>query len=394
MPSENAQETTSQRAWTAGLSEAQLNVIEELRQKREASLARIPSRGGQQLPSALEATRLQPQAIAATLTEGADSITELAHDLAKRPIQRWIAAGCGDSYFIALAVRYAFEQLTGLPFEAAQALEFSRYGSARSSAKTPFFAISSSGTVPRTLEALWLAQNQGAPTIAVTNSPGSPLYEVAEHALTIRAGRPGPPTQSSTAAIAALLDLAIGLAAELGTRTSAQVDSLRRELHRMPELMRGVISQCEEPMKALAERLHGQSNINYVGAGPNWGTANFGYAKIREATWDHSMSWQTEEYDHELTYQLPRGEPVFVVAPAGESYDRNAEIALAVHRDEGLLISIVTEGDERITALSDVVVSIPQVSEIFSPLLAVVPLQFFALQLGMLKWGEAKGGVH
>ncbi|HZQ07943.1 MAG TPA: SIS domain-containing protein [Anaerolineae bacterium] len=377
-------EQSRDATWRTRLSPNQLAAIEDLRQQREAMLANLPSHRGKRLDEALKAARGQPLAIAATLKEEGDKIADIARDFRERGVTRIIALGCGDSYFIALSIRFAYETLVGLPFDPQQALEYARYNHRLTTPKTGIIALSSSGVVPRTLEALWVGQSYGAPTVAVTNRPESPLDKAASKSIVVRAGRPGPPTQSSTAAMAALFLLALDLAQAFGATPNAEL-AARQELFSLPDVIARVIEESDEPMRQAAQQLHSAINFNFVGSGPNWGTAHFGYAKIREASWDHSLPWQSEEYDHELTYQLPEGEPVFLIAPSGESYDRNIEIARSVRRDRGFLVSIVTEGDQEITALSDVAIPIPPMSEYLSPLAYVIPLQLFAMHLGIVK---------
>ncbi|HZQ06943.1 MAG TPA: SIS domain-containing protein [Anaerolineae bacterium] len=371
--------------WRTRLSPDHLAAIEELRQQREAMLANLPSHRGKRLDEALKAARGQPLAIAATLKEEGSNIAEIARDFRERSVNRIIALGCGDSYFIALSIRFAYETLVGLPFDPQQALEYARYNHRLTTPRTGIIALSSSGVVPRTLEALWVGESYGAPTVAVTNRPESPLDKAAHKSIVVRAGRPGPPTQSSTAAMAALFLLAMELAQELRSTPADELAARRQELFSLPDVIARVIEESDEPMRQAAQQLRSAINFNFVGSGPNWGTAHFGYAKIREASWDHSLPWQSEEYDHELTYQLPEGEPVFLIAPSGESHDRNVEIARSVRRDHGFLVSVVTEGDQEITALSNVAIPIPPMSEYFSPLAYVIPLQLFAMHLGIIK---------
>src|SRR4051794_36970875 len=113
--------------WRTRLSQEQLATIEELRQQRETMLASLPSHRGKKLDEALKAARGQPLAIAATLKEEAANIADIANDFAHRGITRVICLGCGDSYFIALSTRLAYETLVGLPFDPQQALEYARY---------------------------------------------------------------------------------------------------------------------------------------------------------------------------------------------------------------------------------------------------------------------------
>src|SRR5581483_5385028 len=110
-------EQSRDATWRTRLSPNQLAAIEDLRQQREAMLANLPSHRGKRLDEALKAARGQPLAIAATLKEEGDKIADIARDFRERGVTRIIALGCGDSYFIALSIRFAYETLVGLPFD-------------------------------------------------------------------------------------------------------------------------------------------------------------------------------------------------------------------------------------------------------------------------------------
>ncbi len=69
----------------------------------------------------------------------------------------------------------------------------------------------------------------------------------------LRATRVGWPTQSSTTALALLLDLATRVGEILG-RPGAH--RLRAELRTLPDLMAAVIRDAEAPLAAIAEREH------------------------------------------------------------------------------------------------------------------------------------------
>src|SRR5581483_2120347 len=97
----------------------------------------------------------------------------------------------------------------------------------------------------------------------------------------------------STAAMAALFLLALDLAQAFGATPNAEL-AARQELFSLPDVIARVIEESDEPMRQAAQQLHSAINFNFVGSGPNWGTAHFGYAKIREASWDHSLPWQSE----------------------------------------------------------------------------------------------------
>ena len=52
---------------------------------------------------------------------------------------------------------------------------------------------------------------------------------------------------------------------------------------------------------------------------------------------------------------------------------------------KGKVISVITEGDEHSTELSDDVMIIPAADEILAPMISVIPLQLLAYYIGIAK---------
>ena len=117
--------------------------------------------------------------------------------------------GCGDSLAVMIAARQALESTLGVPCEPMQSLEFAYYHAHLVDADTAVIALSSSGETTRTVEAL-LRRPASRIVYRCPDQHGrlDPATE-ADTALKIEATRVGWPTQSSTAALALLLELAI-----------------------------------------------------------------------------------------------------------------------------------------------------------------------------------------
>ena len=105
-------------------------------------------------------------------------------------VKRIVITGCGDSHMAGLAAELAFEQIAGIPTEPMTAMQAARYGTPHFEKLFPrnplTIGISVSGTVARTREALALARNAGALTVAVTANPDSPLAKAAETCARVR----------------------------------------------------------------------------------------------------------------------------------------------------------------------------------------------------------------
>ena len=163
----------------------------------------------------------QPAAIQATLRQNAAALDAIA-DRLTTGVRRVVLVGCGDSLAVMIAARQALETALGVPCEPMQSLEFAYYHADLVDAGTAVIALSSSGETTRTVEALLVAQHRGSYTVALTNTDGSTLQPEADTALKIEATRVGWPTQSSTAALALLLELAIRITERRVPATAAR----------------------------------------------------------------------------------------------------------------------------------------------------------------------------
>ena len=90
-------------------------------------------------------------------------------------IKRVYLTGCGDSFHASLGAELAFNQFAGVPTQALSALTFSRYTVGYLPPTGPktnlVIAVSVSGVVSRTIEALQLALQAGAVGVALTGAP-------------------------------------------------------------------------------------------------------------------------------------------------------------------------------------------------------------------------------
>lgn len=328
----------------------------------------------------------QPDAITTTLGTEKDAIEAVAESLAKNPPQRIVMTGCGDSLAVMIGARLLLEELLGISCEPAQALDFAYYGYRTAGPGTLVITLSSSGMTTRTVEAMLIAKARGARTLALSNTPRSALMVESEEGLRIHAERKGWPTQASTAAMALLMQLGISLARKLG-RAPAETADHQRALDLVPEQIAAVIAAHEPAIRNIAEAEAGRSMYLFAAGGPSFAAALFGAAKVKECTPDHALAIPQEEFHHYNSQKA--GEPLFVIAPDGPSVPRARDTAFEGKRWGGQIYSVVTEGDERLDALSDAVLRLPKLPEALSPLVYSVPVQLFAYHLAMAKFSRA-----
>lgn len=294
--------------------------------------------------------------------------------------------GCGDSYFCGIASRYATELFTGIPTEALEALEFSRYAVRTAPKDALVVAVSNSGEVARTVEALRFANQSGLRTVGVTYKPGSRLGQEAGTTIAwdYRDVGFGPGTMSYIASILALLAVGLRIGRNAGRLDD---DGVRAHLSRLTELaegMRATIAVADGPARRLADELTDDTPVFVLGAGPNYGTALFAMAKMIESARHNTVAQQLEEWAHEQYFCCVPGTVTIVIAPPGASVDRAREQLRAVRDMKGTAVAVCAEDDEETAALADVVIPVAgHVDEDLSPLLYCVAAELLSLHFAV-----------
>ncbi|MCC7021771.1 MAG: SIS domain-containing protein [Thermomicrobiales bacterium] len=301
-------------------------------------------------------------------------------------VKRIVITGCGDSYMAGLATELAFEQIAGIPVEPMTAMQLGRYGSPYFETMFPrnplTIGISVSGTVARTREALRLARQGGALTVAATANPDSPVASEAEIVFdcSVPDFAPAPGIRSYRVSLLMLYLLAIRLAEVKGRLTQDQANEQRQILKGTADAIEATIQAVQEPTQKLAEAVAADTNFVFVGDGPNYATALFCAAKVIEAAGRHAMGQDTEEWAHLQYFVNTQPEtPTFLISPKGRGHSRSVEIAQMMKSVRRTLVAIVPEGEEEISALADWTLPVVgDVPEVYSPMVYPVAGELFS----------------
>ncbi|MEM7346597.1 MAG: SIS domain-containing protein [Chloroflexota bacterium] len=304
-------------------------------------------------------------------------------------VKRIVITGCGDSHMAGVATELAFEEIAGIPTEPMRAMTAARYGMINQPKSFPgnplTLGISVSGTVARTREAIAVAREEGALTVAVTANPDGPLAQAAEKRLdcTVPSFDHAPGVRSYRVSMVMLYLLAIRLAEVTGRMTQDEANAMRQELKGTADAIEATIEACHDKTRQLAEHFADQKEFVFTGDGPNLATAHFGAAKIIEAAGRHATGQDTEEWAH-LQYfvNVDTDTPSFIISPGGRGHDRAAEIVEPMTRIGRTTIAIVPEGDQAIAPnVSSVLPVVGSIREHFSPMVYAVAGELFSAHL-------------
>jgi glucosamine--fructose-6-phosphate aminotransferase (isomerizing) len=315
----------------------------------------------------------------------ARELYETASELPLGRPSRVYLVGCGDSHFCGLATRFAFERWTGLPTDALESLEFSRYAVESAPSDALVVAVSNSGRVARTVECALFARQRGIASLGLTYAADSRLAQAASMVLpwTYQDVGFGPGTLSYLASLVALYAVALRLAVETGRLTPQEVAQHLDAISATGDAIQHTIAACRPAAEELARAIEPTDSLSVIGGGPNYGTALFGMAKFIEAAAFNAVGQELEEWAHEQYFLTRPGTHTLVLAPAGASIDRAREQLRAVRDVGGRAVAICDTADAETASLADAVLPVTAAAdELLSPIVNAIPLELVALAFG------------
>ena len=329
-----------------------------------------------------EAVHQQPESVATMLQRHAAQARDVASQLANK--RRLFLVGIGTSWHAALTAEHWFRQLAGIHAEAQawHSFEFVAYPPPALGPDDAVIIISHRGTKTYSFEALDVATERGALTIAVSSTDPGPRLDPAEIKFqTVEQEKSAAFTVSYTSALAVMAQIAIELGLMNGIPTA---NGARAELERVPKLMQGVLDQQEE-ISELVDRHRDRERYLFTGWGANSAQALEVSLKIKETSFSSTEGFQVEQLLHGPFIATPSNSLLTLLAPPGAGYRRSVEIAHAAAEIGAPVWGLVQEGDEELASLAGEVTLLPEVAEIWSPFVYVVPLQLFTYYLALAK---------
>lgn len=303
-----------------------------------------------------------------------------------RTVQRLFVTGCGDSHHAALATEWAFEALAGIPCEPMTALQFSRYAVQFVPSGSAVIGISVSGGVSRTAEALTLARQVGAATIALTANPTGLVGSAAQYILAVQSppfpeppGMITPGVRSYTANQIALCLIAIHLGQIRGHLPADEAGALRTELAALADAAERTLESNDGLARTLAEDWRDAVEFVFTGAGPNFAGALFSAAKMLEATGDPSVGQDTEEWAHLQYFAKTASTPTFIISAGGRDLSRATEVAVAAATLGRRVAAVAPNTASSLHAASTRSLNFASgVREMFTPIISAIPCELFA----------------
>lgn len=291
----------------------------------------------------------------------------------------------GTSHNACVAASYMFSKIARLATTPVIASEFIENYGRSIGIDSVILAVSQSGETADVLAAVEHARMSAATILAVTNVVGSTLTRVSR-AYVLQNSGPEigvAATKTFTAQLTILAQLALRLARKRGKLAQYEIDELRNELRRLPELVEKTLKISDEPMRKLAKELASARSIFFLGRGISYATALEARLKVMELSYIPCIAYPAGESKHGPISVIEDGYPVFFIAPHDSTRKHVLGNIMEMKARGARIYCVGTEGDEELRENSDWWLGLPKVNEILSPIIYVIPFQFLAYYLAI-----------
>lgn len=299
-------------------------------------------------------------------------------------------AACGTSWHAGHAGKYMIEKLTRLSVEVDYASEF-RYRDPVLTETDLLIVISQSGETADTIAAMREAKQAGCKVLAICNVQGSMIHREADGTILTHAGPEigVASTKAFTSQMVALYLFALYLGELRGTISAEEGKKLAQDLAELPLKIEQLLNDADS-VEDLSKEFFRVQDFLYLGRGINFPVALEGALKLKEISYIHAEGYPAGEMKHGPNALIDEKLPVVVVntresgnAASELRYEKTHSNIVEVKARDGIIISVLTEGDGMSSKVSDHVIEVPETSDLLGPILSIVPLQLLSYHIAV-----------
>ena len=297
-------------------------------------------------------------------------------------IQNIVITACGTSWHSALIAEHMIEECARVPVEVEYASEF-RYRNPIVSDRTLCIVISQSGETADTLAAMREAQQRGARAIGIVNVVGSTIARESDGGVYIHAGPEigVASTKAFTSQVMALAMFTLKLA-RLRSLSVVQGRNIVQAMHQLPKQIQQILDGAPT-IERIADEFKDATNFLYLGRGYNFPAALEGALKLKEISYIHAEGYPAAEMKHGPIALIDENMPVVFIAPHDSVFDKICSNIQEVKARGGRVIAITSREEPALAGLLDYEIRIPETIDMFTPVLASVPLQLLAYYIAV-----------
>lgn len=299
-------------------------------------------------------------------------------------------AACGTSWHAGLAGKYMLEKLARVPVDVDYASEF-RYRDPVLSPNDLLIVISQSGETADTIAAMREAKAAGCKVLAICNVEGSMITREADGTILTHAGPEigVASTKAFTSQMVALYLFALYLGGIRGKLGEDEAKKLAQDLAELPLKIEQILNDADS-IEELSKDFFRVQDFLYLGRGINFPVALEGALKLKEISYIHAEGYPAGEMKHGPNALIDEKLPVVVINTREEGnagselrYEKTHSNIVEVKARDGVIISVLTEGDTMSSKVSSHIIEVPEASDLLSPIVSIVPLQLLSYHIAV-----------
>jgi glutamine---fructose-6-phosphate transaminase (isomerizing) len=169
------------------------------------------------------------------------------------------------------------------------------------------------------------------------------------------------------------------------TLTPERMVEILEGLRQLPALVEQILESQERYVETLAHQFLDTQDFIYLGRGINFPIALEGALKLKEISYIHAEGYPAGEMKHGPIALLDSKVPVVAIAMPGPVFEKVLSNAQEAKARDAQLIGITPMNEQEAQETFDTVLPIPEIDELLSPVLTVIPLQLLAYHIAALR---------
>lgn len=288
---------------------------------------------------------------------------------------------CGTSYHAGLQGTHLLRS-TGVPSTTHRASEFAA-NPAPVDENALVVGVTQSGETADTLEALRVATERDAKTIAITNAPGSTAVRETDETIFIRAGPEigVAATKTFSSQVVTLILFTEVIARTVTGSGLPDFADIETALRRLPDDVQSILDNSRA--RRISRFYAGSEAQFFIGRGGAYSIALEGALKFKEITYEHAEGFAAGELKHGPLALVNADTPVFAVSLEPDETKILGNVR-EVQARGAPVIMVAPEGAENAMTVADETLPVPNTHPVVAPILANVQLQLVSYHVAEL----------
>ncbi|WP_125587645.1 glutamine--fructose-6-phosphate transaminase (isomerizing) [Companilactobacillus jidongensis] len=297
---------------------------------------------------------------------------------------RLYIVAAGTSYHAGLVGKNIFETLADVPVDVELGSEFG-YHMPKLSQHPFFIFLSQSGETADSRQVLVKINEMNLPSLTMTNVANSTLSRESNYTMELLAGPEiaVASTKSYTSQIAVEAVLAKALGELKGVQAAKDLD-LKEQLAIAANGIQTIVDEKDYIKQLSADYLDGQDHAFYIGRGIDYALSLEAALKLKEISYIHAEGFAAGELKHGTIALIEEGTPVFAYINdgVGASHTRGN-----IQEVEARGAHVLVIANEKYAKPGDQII-IPEIDEMISPIVSVVPAQLFSYYASLARGND------